>query len=238
MKYPKVSCYCATYGRPLILEEAIYSFLQQDYKGEKELIILNDYADHILEYNHPEIKIYNIPTQITPLGKKFNETVKLTTGEIIFPWEDDDIYLPHRISYTVNQMLLSGLPIFHTNYAFFEESQYNIILSVNTYHTTMAMKRHVFDATNGYTIIKDHIIDLHSMHQWFTLFNYTSKHIQPTEYFYIYRWGTTNSYHGSWWADIDMPNNALEYLNQHNNIHGQYTLQPHWKYNYLDHLPI
>ena len=38
---PAVSCLCVTYGRPtLLLEESIQSFLQQDYVGKKELIIL------------------------------------------------------------------------------------------------------------------------------------------------------------------------------------------------------
>ena len=36
MTNPKVSCYCATYGRTKLLEEAIHSFLLQDYEGEKE----------------------------------------------------------------------------------------------------------------------------------------------------------------------------------------------------------
>jgi len=38
----KVSCQCITYDRVELLEEAIESFLRQDYKGEKELVILND----------------------------------------------------------------------------------------------------------------------------------------------------------------------------------------------------
>ena len=42
---PAVSCICPTYGRPELLEEAIYCFLLQDYPGPKELIVLNDYAE-------------------------------------------------------------------------------------------------------------------------------------------------------------------------------------------------
>jgi cellulose synthase/poly-beta-1,6-N-acetylglucosamine synthase-like glycosyltransferase len=38
---PPVSCFCLTYGRPCLLEEAIHSFLQQDYAGPKEMIVLN-----------------------------------------------------------------------------------------------------------------------------------------------------------------------------------------------------
>ena len=45
---PAVSCICLTYGRPHVLEEAIHSFLLQDYAGSKELIVLNDYAGQTL----------------------------------------------------------------------------------------------------------------------------------------------------------------------------------------------
>jgi hypothetical protein len=39
---PTVSRICLTFGRPRFLEEAIESFLRQDYPGEAELIVLND----------------------------------------------------------------------------------------------------------------------------------------------------------------------------------------------------
>jgi hypothetical protein len=56
---PAVSCFCLTYGRPQVLEEAIHSFLQQDYAGPKEMIVLNDYADQILAFDHPEVQVIN-----------------------------------------------------------------------------------------------------------------------------------------------------------------------------------
>jgi len=57
---PKISCLCPTYGRPQCLEEAIFSFLTQDYQGEKELVILNDLADQTLIFDHPDVKIINV----------------------------------------------------------------------------------------------------------------------------------------------------------------------------------
>ena len=235
--YPKVSCYCPTYGRPKLLEEAIYSFLQQDYAGEKELVILNDYANHTLEYDHPEVKVYNISTHLTPLGKKFNETVKLTTGDIIFPWEDDDIYLPHKISYTVDAMLSSNSPIYHTEYAYYEHEYQKLIVTKNLYHVNLAMYRSIFDSTNGYYDTIDNTVDMDSMDRWFKQFNYTSQPISPSDIFYIYRWSTTNSYHGSWWDSESMSDKTIGFINEHTPIPGHYILQPHWKYDYLRFLP-
>src|SRR5690349_243347 len=52
----KVSCICATYNRPphfqWLLEEAIESFLRQDY-AEKELIVLNDCPEQELLCDAP-----------------------------------------------------------------------------------------------------------------------------------------------------------------------------------------
>jgi hypothetical protein len=50
---PPVSCICLTFGRAHLLEESVYSFLRQDYSGVKELIILNDYNQQILTFDHP-----------------------------------------------------------------------------------------------------------------------------------------------------------------------------------------
>ena len=99
-----VSCYCPTYGRVHCLEEAVECFLRQDYKGPKELVILNDYSEQQLFFDHPEVKVYNLPYRIKPLGAKFNATVALCSGDVLMCWEDDDIYLPNRISYSLSQM--------------------------------------------------------------------------------------------------------------------------------------
>jgi len=66
---PAVSCFCLTYGRPRMLEEAIHSFLQQDYAGPKEMIVLNDYADQTLDLDHPEVQVINVPRRCRTLGE-------------------------------------------------------------------------------------------------------------------------------------------------------------------------
>jgi len=47
---PFISCKCITYGRVSTLEEAIHSFLIQDYPKDRcELIIVNDYPKQKLD---------------------------------------------------------------------------------------------------------------------------------------------------------------------------------------------
>ncbi len=68
--HPAVNCICLTYGRPEVLEEAIESFLQQDYSGHKELIVLNDYAEQTLIFDHPEVRVINLPRRCRTVGEK------------------------------------------------------------------------------------------------------------------------------------------------------------------------
>ncbi len=84
-----------------LLEEAIECFLRQDYPGQKELIILNDYAEQTLVFDHPEVRVINVPQRLHSVGEKYKMAAGLASHDLIFVWHDDDIYLPHRLSYTV-----------------------------------------------------------------------------------------------------------------------------------------
>ena len=95
---------CLTYGRAHLLEEAIASFLRQDYAGVKELIVLNDLAELRLHFDHPEVKIINVEKRFRGLGEKRNASAALCSHDLLFVWDDDDISLPWRLSYSVEKM--------------------------------------------------------------------------------------------------------------------------------------
>ncbi len=98
---PAVTCICAAEGRVELLEEAIHSFLRQDYPGTKELIVLNDTEGQTLVYEHPEVQVVNVPRRFHSAAEKHNAAVGLASHDLIFPWPEDDICLPHRLSFTV-----------------------------------------------------------------------------------------------------------------------------------------
>lgn len=98
MKYPFISCKTITYGRVDTLEEAIQSFLIQEYPGKKELIIVNDYPLQKLVYDHPEIKIFNIDGTFATIGDKENFAIEQCSGELIAVWDDDDVALSNHLS--------------------------------------------------------------------------------------------------------------------------------------------
>lgn len=109
MTQPLVSCLCCTYGRPLLLGEAIKCFIDQDYQN-KELIVLNDQVgvELFIENCPSTVKIVNHPTRFNSLGEKRNYLKSLGNGNFFCIWDDDDLYTPWRISDSVNLMQLSS----------------------------------------------------------------------------------------------------------------------------------
>jgi glycosyltransferase involved in cell wall biosynthesis len=98
---PEVTCICSAQGRVELLEEAIQSFLRQDYPGPKQLIVLNDVEGQTLEYDHPEVHVVNVPRRFHSDAEKLKAAVGLASHDLLFPWPEDDISLPHRLSFTV-----------------------------------------------------------------------------------------------------------------------------------------
>ena len=71
-----ISCKMITYGRVEFLEESLQSFLNQDYDGEKELVIVNDYPQQKLIFDHPEVRIINLDYTFETIGQKENFAVE------------------------------------------------------------------------------------------------------------------------------------------------------------------
>lgn len=102
-----VSCLCPTFGRfpdaGFLLEEAVASFLQQDYPN-RELVILNDGAGQELACTAPHVRVVNVPDRFASLGAKRNALVHLAHGDLLAPWDDSAISLPWRLSLLVEAL--------------------------------------------------------------------------------------------------------------------------------------
>lgn len=227
---PKVSCQCITYGRIDLLEEAVNCFLMQDYPGEKELVILNDAANYTLSFSHPEIRIYNKKERYETIGGKRNACVSLCEGDVILPWDDDDISLPWRISTIIQEM---------KNLRYFKASSYWFISAgklrpephKQVAHGMGGWTRELFDEIGGYPEIQsgqdtgfenkirqlDGVRDVHEL-----LYE---------ELYYIYRWGTGH-YHlsgfGTGQKGYDIIGRRIE-----NAEGGEIELMPHFNNDYL-----
>jgi len=234
---PLVSCICPTYGRVEVLEEAIESFLRQDYPGPKELIILNDYAAQTLVFDYPEVRVINLPQRLHSVGEKYKMTVGLATHDLIFVWHDDDIYLPHRLSYTVAQ-LDPKTSFFKANKAWYWNEGELSGPDENSFHGGSCWRRDLFSQVQGYPHI-NHGYDL-EFEQLCKLAAPAAVCIQPikpTDIYYLYRWQGTGSYHFSvLGADGQEHQRVAEYIAQQaarrEIPQGQIRLQPQWKSDY------
>lgn len=110
-RFPLISCIMPTYGRPDFVNESIAMFLSQDYP-RKELLILNDCPEQIFECEIPGIEVFNFERRFNSLGEKRNMAIELSRGELIAIWDDDDVYLPWRLSFSLHEMCRLGLEFY------------------------------------------------------------------------------------------------------------------------------
>lgn len=222
---PKVSCQCITYGRTTLLDEAVESFLKQDYKGEKELVILNDYSELEIICDIPNIKVFNFKTRIGTIGEKRNICVSLCNGDIIFPWDDDDISLPHRISYSLEKMK-------NKNYYksdklwYWSNGSISIPPKQTIAHAMGAWSMDLFKEIGGYPCIQsgqDQAIE-----QLFKKTDFREVEKTPIDkIYYIYRFPGTGSYHLSACGYGKGFEETERYVKK-KNIIGQYSIKPKW----------
>ena len=94
-----ISILTLTYERHTILEEAIESYLRQDFKGESEMIVINDSrSDYI--YDHDNIRIINIKDRFQSVGKKLEFGFSQCKYDYIYRLDDDDLLAPWALTNT------------------------------------------------------------------------------------------------------------------------------------------
>lgn len=99
----KISCATLTYARTGMLEEAIESFLRQDYPS-KEMVIYNTYERQHLVCTAPGVRVINAYSRPATLGETRNKCIEKCEGELILNLDDDDIILPGYLSWLVSRL--------------------------------------------------------------------------------------------------------------------------------------
>ena len=238
---PAVSCICITYGRPQLLEEAIHSFLLQDYAGRKELVILNDYDGQTLQFDHPEVLLINSPRRFRTVGEKTNAAVALASHDLLFVWDDDDIYLPHRLRFSIEHFDPQQ-GFFKPDKAWFwQHDELQGIGDRSLFHVGSCWSRQLFDGVRGYEGGSG--LDLRFEERLAKRFPGSTRPypIGPDEIYYIYRWGGTGSYHLSGFGAYNPGQNVghdqvksfVHEQAQRGEIRqGRIQLQPGWKTDY------
>ena len=100
--WPSVSVLTPTYGRPALLEEAIESFLRQDYPGRTEMVVYNTLFSQTLSCDR--IRVVN-STDRPPLGTIRNRLVEQAQFDLLVNLDDDDLLRPHYLTMCVETLL-------------------------------------------------------------------------------------------------------------------------------------
>lgn len=150
---------CPTYNKvdrwPALLAEAVQSFLVQDYP-DRELIVLND--NHTIEIvcDAPGVTVVNETERYPTLGDKYNAMVRLASGDLLAPWEDDDISLPWRLSLSVGRLARRGGAGRYAGYYnprrywYWNRGRYHHRHGAGVGHSCSLYTRHAFEAAGGY----------------------------------------------------------------------------------------
>lgn len=222
-----VSCLCLTYGRPALLEEAVESFLRQRWPGGKELLVLNDHPEQQLRFDHPEVRVVNLPLRLPTLGAKRNISVALARFENLLVWDDDDIHLPWRIEETMRVLPRQG---------YFKCPEVWLMRGAELRgrgsdgalfnHGACAYTKRRFERAGGYRGFNGGEDQDFELRLWRDpAFGHLCRMtpLPPARLYYIRRWNH-GSYHASGCASLDglAPRVAA----------GVHHLRPHWKADY------
>lgn len=103
LERPLVTVYIATQNRPLMLERAVLSCINQTY-SPLEVIVVDDGSEEInaqknqkLLADYPQVKYVRLPQPAgAPVAR--NTAINLAQGEFITGLDDDDEFMPERVS--------------------------------------------------------------------------------------------------------------------------------------------
>ena len=247
MNAPFVSCLCPTFGRfPAyghLVEEAIESFAKQDYPlDRRELLICNDCGAQELVCDVPGVRVLNVKDRFASLGGKYNWMIEQAKGDLLCPWEDDDLSLGWRINQGIRGLGIHYIP--HLN-AFDRHSAIDywkppqvIFLDARGvhYHHAVGVRHHASIFTReawrrvgGYPEVSGNQDALMDQRLGGHLLPRYPDGIPPAEWSYIYRWNVSPN-HLSGFGD---PEVYYRQVGAAHLVEGTFTLRPHWRQDYL-----
>jgi len=229
MSDPLVSCLCCTYNRKTPLEEAIQCFIDQDYEN-RELIILNDQEGVTLKIEDcpSNIHIHNYSKRFNSLGEKRNYIKTLASGEYFCIWDDDDLYVPIRISKSI-EIFRNDIyaDIIKSKYAFMSINNKDYKVVCNLFHSQACISKEYMNK-NQYpekSVGEDMEFEKGA--------KIKSVETSPL-LFYVYRWGGEGIHHLSGISNEKESWMKSLTIAEQNGLEGDVLIKPHFERNYWE----
>lgn len=234
-----ISAKCITYGRVEFLEESLESFLRQEYHGESEMVIVNDYPLQKLHFDHPRVRIINLDFTFNTIGEKENFAVSACKYDNIAVWDDDDLALPNHLS-NINKYFPFYELLHWNNAVAFNGNKIASISSVGNsgivYNKALWMRLggHAFENAGYDTTFVNRAKKENAR---------INRAVPPNdEVSWFYCWGNGSYHMSGLGADGDGKPNVIrrhsehiESLRKQGKIPtGDIELKPHWKQNYTN----
>lgn len=225
----RISCLMLTYNKfpvfAAVVADAVESFRRQDYP-DKELIILNDAPGQVLYLPEPQddILVVNLPRRVRSLGEKCNLAASLATGDYLCRWDDDDIHLPWRLSYTAAN--LQQADYWKPARSFFLSGTAGRVC--NGYMGACCINRAMFDRVQGYPFTgvgEDQAIEKRIRQEPAAKFVVFDNPVAKA--FYIYRWGNGSAHVSGLGGD------GYSILGRQPIVPGAYAIPSGWSQDYL-----
>ena len=234
----KLSVLCITYQRYRLLEECIQSYLEQDFQGPSEMVVVND--SPLVKYDMigsiggisswagtrgwtKHIRIINAETRFPNIGRKLEYGFKQCQGDWVVRLDDDDLLMPNAL--TQIQSFITQKP--DVDVVRFS----NFYLMGNNTFERMSEGINTLNTLSRSYINRLEWPDENATEDLKIIFGeHTTQYTAPNTAGMIYRWrgdGTNISCH------VDKPNE--ERLNfMPTTESGSIILNPHFDHNYYD----
>jgi hypothetical protein len=175
--------------------------------------------------------VVNVAERFPSIGDKQNAAVGLARGELIAPWDDDDISLPWRLSLSVAR-LGDGDYFNPRSYWFLDNEGLHFDHPMGYANNASLFRRAAFEGVGGYpskSFGADAALD--------AAFSGLAHAVDPLrgdkeltrgEWYYIYRWGVSPAHmSGSGVEDFYREVGKLPV------VEACFHLSPHWRRDYL-----
>jgi hypothetical protein len=182
----------------------VESWVRQDYDGPKELLICNDKPDQELVCDVEGVRVWNFDKKFATLGGKYNWMFNQARGEYVTPWEDDDIFLPHRISAAVDALESRDLDYYKIPWAYYVNNGMITGTTANLFYCSGMWRRSLLQRTtmcdevqaNADQTIERKLQDACDPERYLI-----DELESPERIFYMYMWGGRTAHLSGWGSD-------------------------------------